>query len=63
MDRLDLTHAMICKAIGDKLYLAPLEKEKVHRILDVGTGTGICEYLAAFRAPDGSKPRPSRARR
>ncbi|KAF6833346.1 umta methyltransferase family protein [Colletotrichum musicola] len=42
MDRLDLAHAMMVKAIGSKLYLAPLEKEKIHDILDIGTGTGIC---------------------
>ncbi|KAF6821797.1 umta methyltransferase family protein [Colletotrichum plurivorum] len=52
MDRLDLTHAMVCKAIGDKLYLAPLEKEKVHRILDVGTGTGIWAMEIADEFPN-----------
>ncbi|KAL0943553.1 umta methyltransferase family protein [Colletotrichum truncatum] len=41
MERLDIVHAMVVKAIGNRLFLAPLEKEKVHRILDVGTGTGI----------------------
>ncbi|OLN96145.1 Malonyl-[acyl-carrier protein] O-methyltransferase 1-like protein 3 [Colletotrichum chlorophyti] len=41
MDRLDIAHAMIYKSIGNRLYLAPLEKEKIHSILDVGTGTGI----------------------
>ncbi|KAF6813359.1 umta methyltransferase family protein [Colletotrichum plurivorum] len=45
MDRLDLAHAMMVKAIGSKLYLAPLEKEKVHDILDIGTGTGICRAV------------------
>ncbi|KAF6802657.1 umta methyltransferase family protein [Colletotrichum sojae] len=52
MDRLDLTHAMVCKAIGDRLYLAPLEKEKVHRILDVGTGTGIWAMEIADEFPN-----------
>ncbi|KAK2049588.1 methyltransferase [Colletotrichum somersetense] len=41
MDRLDMAHALMVKSIGNKLYLAPLKKNKVHRILDVGTGTGI----------------------
>lgn len=30
------------KAIGNKLFLAPIEEETTHRILDIGTGTGIC---------------------
>ncbi|KAF9875581.1 hypothetical protein CkaCkLH20_06962 [Colletotrichum karsti] len=40
-DRLDFTHALIRKTLNGELYLAPLEPEKVHRILDIGTGTGI----------------------
>ncbi|RYP65629.1 hypothetical protein DL769_006260 [Monosporascus sp. CRB-8-3] len=42
LDRLDLTHVLMFKGIGEKLYLAPIEGEKLHRILDIGTGTGIC---------------------
>ncbi|EQB44466.1 hypothetical protein CGLO_16786 [Colletotrichum gloeosporioides Cg-14] len=41
MERLNVSHNMVVRAIGDRLYLAPLEKEKIHKILDVGTGTGI----------------------
>ncbi|KAK2061987.1 S-adenosyl-L-methionine-dependent methyltransferase [Colletotrichum caudatum] len=41
MNRLDLAHAMMVKAMGSVLYRAPLQKGKVHRILDIGTGTGI----------------------
>ncbi|TEA18381.1 Secondary metabolism regulator LAE1 [Colletotrichum sidae] len=41
MDRLDVAHSAMVNIIGNKLYLSPLEEEKIHRILDVGTGTGI----------------------
>ncbi|KAF0329586.1 methyltransferase domain-containing protein [Colletotrichum asianum] len=41
MERLEVTHAMAVKAIGNRLYLAPLEKDRVQRILDIGTGIGI----------------------
>ncbi|KAK6220117.1 UMTA methyltransferase [Colletotrichum tabaci] len=37
-DRLDMTHALIVRAIGNRLFLAPIETENVHRILDIGTG-------------------------
>ncbi|TQN64342.1 Secondary metabolism regulator LAE1, partial [Colletotrichum shisoi] len=40
-ERLDMAHAMMVRAIGNRLFLAPIEKDKVHEILDVGTGTGI----------------------
>ncbi|GJC84861.1 secondary metabolism regulator LAE1 [Colletotrichum liriopes] len=40
MDRLDLNHTLIARTIG-KLFLAPIQKDKTFRILDVGTGTGI----------------------
>ncbi|KAK1656782.1 S-adenosyl-L-methionine-dependent methyltransferase [Colletotrichum godetiae] len=41
MDRLYLTHTMIVKTIGNKFFLAPIKAEATHRILDVGTVTGI----------------------
>ncbi|OBR14434.1 UMTA methyltransferase [Colletotrichum higginsianum IMI 349063] len=40
-ERLDMAHAMMVRAIGNRLFLAPIEKGKVHEILDIGTGTGI----------------------
>lgn len=48
MERLDMTHAMMVKAIKNRLFLAPLEKEKIQQILDVGTGTGICKARVLF---------------
>ncbi|CCF40375.1 TAM domain methyltransferase [Colletotrichum higginsianum] len=44
LDRLDLAHAMMVKAIGNRLYRAPVRMEQAHRILDIGTGTGICAH-------------------
>jgi hypothetical protein len=41
-DRLDLSHGLMTKAIGDKLFLAPVNTDKLQRVLDIGTGTGIC---------------------
>lgn len=42
MDRLDFNHMLIMKAIGGKHFLAPVPQEETQRILDIGTGTGIC---------------------
>jgi cyclopropane fatty-acyl-phospholipid synthase-like methyltransferase len=41
-DRLDLQHHLFMLTLGGKLYNSPIPKEKnLHRVLDVGTGTGI----------------------
>ncbi|KAI8284289.1 Secondary metabolism regulator LAE1 [Colletotrichum sp. SAR 10_98] len=50
-DRLDMAHALITRVIGNKLYLAPVETPKVHRILDIGTGTGICKQTRFKQDP------------
>lgn len=31
------------KAIGEKLFLCPIDTAKMQRVLDIGTGTGICQ--------------------
>ncbi|KAF6808586.1 UMTA methyltransferase [Colletotrichum sojae] len=51
-EHLDMAHVLIVKAIGSRLYLAPLEKSKVQRIMDIGTGTGIC--LRLLMQPSGA---------
>lgn len=33
--------------LGDKLYVAPIVEENIHKVLDIGTGTGICECISS----------------
>lgn len=61
LERLDLTHSMITIGTGDKLFHSPIEESKVHRILDVGTGTGLCmfstvKYVCTLRPANLSHP-------
>ncbi|KAJ3961172.1 hypothetical protein N0V92_002146 [Colletotrichum tropicale] len=53
MDRLDFVHALFVRALGDRLYLAPLEKETIQKILDIGTGTGIYTSIEYY-SDDGT---------
>ena len=41
--RLDLMHHIFRMMLNGALYVAPISKD-VQRILDVGTGTGICKF-------------------
>ncbi|TEA12364.1 Secondary metabolism regulator laeA [Colletotrichum sidae] len=52
MDRLDFCHALLVKTIGDRLYLAPIQRERTRRILDIGTGTGIWAMQMADLFPE-----------
>jgi len=45
-ERLFLLHEIMTRTIGG-LYLAPIDKDSSHRILDIGTGTGICKLESA----------------
>ena len=40
-DRLDHMNHLVSLTLDGKLHLAPIPKGQVHRVLDVGTGTGI----------------------
>ncbi|KAI5805962.1 S-adenosyl-L-methionine-dependent methyltransferase [Geopyxis carbonaria] len=50
LNQLDITHHMFLMALEGKLYLAPIT-ERPHRVLDVGTGTGIWAMDFADRHP------------
>ncbi|CZT49179.1 related to methyltransferase [Rhynchosporium secalis] len=52
-DRLDLQHHMYYLTLKGKLYMAPIPKEqKLHRVLDLGTGTGIWAIDFADEHPE-----------
>ncbi|KAK1463535.1 hypothetical protein CMEL01_13604 [Colletotrichum melonis] len=55
MDRLDVVHTLLVKTIGNRLFLAPIDEHKTHRILDVGTGTGISSVNSCHRIPPNVK--------
>jgi hypothetical protein len=46
------------KAMGNKSYLAPIDPSHVHRILDIGTGTGICKQIDALAGNCTADNRP-----
>ncbi|EPQ59060.1 S-adenosyl-L-methionine-dependent methyltransferase [Gloeophyllum trabeum ATCC 11539] len=39
--RLELQHRVICRALGNRLFIVPLSIKKGDKILDCGTGSGI----------------------
>ncbi|KAG6080763.1 hypothetical protein E4U16_008155 [Claviceps sp. LM84 group G4] len=49
-----LCHHYLTILLDDQLFLAPLEKDKIHRVLDVGTGSGIWAIEFADRFPNAS---------
>jgi SAM-dependent methyltransferase len=50
-DRLDMQHALFRYALDGKLFIAPIPKEKLHNILDVGCGTGMWAIDVADENP------------
>ncbi|RSL39382.1 hypothetical protein CEP53_014094 [Fusarium sp. AF-6] len=38
---MDINHHTLTLGIGEKLHLAPLDKDKLEYVVDIGTGTGI----------------------
>lgn len=39
-ERLDLQHALFLQSLENQLFLAPIKKEDLREVLDMGTGTG-----------------------
>ncbi|CCE28858.1 uncharacterized protein CPUR_02547 [Claviceps purpurea 20.1] len=50
----EICHHFLTILLDDQLFLAPLEKEKIHRVLDVGTGSGIWAIEFADQFPNAS---------
>ena len=42
LERLDVVHELFIRTFGGRIYLAPIDEDKLQNILDVGTGTGSC---------------------
>ncbi|KAH7257840.1 S-adenosyl-L-methionine-dependent methyltransferase [Fusarium tricinctum] len=40
-ESMDINHHLLSLSLESKLYLAPLKKDDIQKVLDVGTGTGI----------------------
>jgi len=38
-----MMHMLLQRTLNGKLFLAPVEMDQIHRVLDIGTGTGACE--------------------
>ncbi|KAG6068737.1 hypothetical protein E4U16_007883 [Claviceps sp. LM84 group G4] len=54
LESMDLCHHFLTILLDDQLFLAPLEKNKIHRVLDVGTGSGIWAIEFADQFPNAS---------
>ncbi|KAK3360550.1 S-adenosyl-L-methionine-dependent methyltransferase [Lasiosphaeria hispida] len=52
MERLDLMHEVLVTVVGSQLFLAPVDGGRIHRALDLGTGTGIWAIELADKFPN-----------
>ncbi|KAK3331834.1 S-adenosyl-L-methionine-dependent methyltransferase [Cercophora scortea] len=52
-ESVDITHHYLTLLLGGKLFLAPI-KDNIHRVLDIGTGTGIWSIDFADLYPGAS---------
>ncbi|KAJ4009243.1 hypothetical protein NW752_009542 [Fusarium irregulare] len=52
LESVDLTHHYLMILLDDQLYLPPLKEDKLQKVLDVGTGTGIWAIEFADRFPN-----------
>ncbi|KAG6070534.1 hypothetical protein E4U16_006796 [Claviceps sp. LM84 group G4] len=50
----ELNHHYLKILLDDQLFLAPLAKDKIHRVLDVGTGSGIWAIEFGDQFPNAS---------
>lgn len=50
-ERLDVHHEIMLLVAGRKLHAAPVNTSKAHRVLDLGTGTGIWAIDYAHQNP------------
>ncbi|KAJ0322765.1 hypothetical protein COL5a_008591 [Colletotrichum fioriniae] len=51
MDRLDVVHTLLVKTIGNRLFLAPIDEHKTHRILDI-LGNDLSAIQPAWVPPN-----------
>ncbi|CCE28063.1 uncharacterized protein CPUR_01537 [Claviceps purpurea 20.1] len=54
LESVELCHHFLTILFDDQLFLAPLVKDSIHRVIDVGTGSGIWAIEFADQFPNAS---------
>ncbi|KAG6071979.1 hypothetical protein E4U16_005730 [Claviceps sp. LM84 group G4] len=54
LESMELGHHYLMILLDDQLLLAPLEREKINRVIDIGTGSGIWAIEFADQFPNAS---------